>query len=52
MICGGESDAMSVPAAVEVIRATPPTKRSEFATQIWRIRKQRHVATQREVVPF
>jgi hypothetical protein len=31
----GESDAMSVPVAVEMIRATPPTKRSEFAREIW-----------------
>jgi hypothetical protein len=33
----GESDAMSVPAAVDVIRATPPERRSEFGKDIWQM---------------
>jgi hypothetical protein len=45
----GESDAMSVPAAVEMIWATSPTKRSEFAREIWARRRER--GTDREV-PF
>ena len=32
----GESDQMTVPAAVTMIRATPPETRSEFAAEIWR----------------
>jgi hypothetical protein len=36
-----ESDAMSVPAAVEMIRATPPARRSEFAREIWERRRER-----------
>ena len=31
----GQSDAMHVDAAVEMIRATPPGSRSEFAHEIW-----------------
>lgn len=38
----GESDAMSVPAALEMIRATPPPRRSEFAKQIWDTRRAVH----------
>jgi hypothetical protein len=37
----GESDAMDVAAAVEMIRATPPERRSDFAHQIWDIRRRR-----------
>lgn len=37
----GESSEMSVPAAVEMIRATPPARRSEFARAIWDRRRQR-----------
>jgi len=37
----GESDAMTVPAAVEVIRATPPERRSAYAVEIWRKRRER-----------
>jgi hypothetical protein len=36
----GESTAMSVTTAVEMIRATPPEKRSDFAKEIWRKRRQ------------
>jgi hypothetical protein len=41
----GESDAMTVPAAVEMIRATPPERRSEFAEQIWERRRARYGPT-------
>ena len=37
----GEMDAMSVEDAVEIVRATPPERRSEFAREIWRRRKER-----------
>ena len=37
----GQSDAMSVPAAVELIRQTPPSRRSEFAREIWERRRAR-----------
>jgi len=37
----GESFEMTVPAAVEMIRATPPNRRSEFASEIWARRYQR-----------
>jgi len=46
----GESDAMTVPAAVEIIRATPPTRRSEFAGEIWS--RRRDHGTDRTGVPF
>jgi hypothetical protein len=35
----GESSEMPVSAAVEMIHATPPAKRSEFAKEIWRRRR-------------
>jgi hypothetical protein len=37
----GESNATPVAAAVEIIRATPPEKRSELVHQIWAARKAR-----------
>ena len=43
----GQSDAMTVPAAVEMIRATPPERRSQFAREIWQ--KRREHGTDREV---
>ncbi len=47
---GGE---MEVTDAVALVRATPPEKRSEFARQIWRIRRDRHGGTGRtDSVPF
>lgn len=36
----GQSDAMPVDAAVEMIRATPPARRSEFAQEIWSKRRE------------
>lgn len=37
----GESNQMTVPAAVEMVRATPPERRSEFAAEIWERRRAR-----------
>ena len=49
----GESDAMSVAAAVEMIHATPPGRRSGFAREIWERRKARYGPTGRGGgVPF
>jgi hypothetical protein len=45
----GETDAITVPAAVEMIRATPPEGRSQFAGEIWRRRRDRGTDKQ---VPF
>lgn len=42
---------MSVPAAVEMIRATSPDKRSEFAREIWDRRRQ-HGTAKADEVPF
>ncbi|HEV2379541.1 MAG TPA: hypothetical protein VG206_07060, partial [Terriglobia bacterium] len=36
----GEITDMDTAAAVEMIRATPPERRSEFAQQIWEIRRR------------
>lgn len=49
----GESGEMSVPAAVAMIRATPPEDRSEFAAQVWRKRRERFGPSGRsDSVPF
>jgi hypothetical protein len=45
----GESDAMAVAAAVAMIRATPPERRSQFAGEIWQRRRERGPDKQ---VPF
>jgi hypothetical protein len=37
----GESDQIDPAAAVDIIHATPPERRSEFAQQIWEIRRRR-----------
>ena len=37
----GQSDAMDPGAAIEVIHATPPARRSAFAQEIWRVRRER-----------
>ena len=47
----GQSQEMTVPAAVEMIRATPPARRSEFARAIWAKRRQ-HGTARRGEVPF
>jgi HNH endonuclease len=36
----GQSSAMEPAAAVEMIHATPPARRSAFAEEIWRIRRE------------
>jgi 5-methylcytosine-specific restriction endonuclease McrA len=41
MAAKGQSDAMSVRDAVEMIRATPQSRRSEFAQEIWSRRRER-----------
>ena len=49
----GESDAMSVPDAVAMIRATPPASRSDFAGEIWDRRRARYGPSGRsDSVPF
>jgi hypothetical protein len=49
----GESDAMPVAAAVEMIRATPLERRSEFAREIWDRRRAHYGPTGRgDSVPF
>ena len=37
----GESHEMEPAAAIEIIHATPPEQRSQFAKRIWRIRRER-----------
>jgi hypothetical protein len=49
----GESTVMPVAAAVEMIRATPPERRSQFAAEIWRRRRQHNTDhRQQEEPPF
>jgi hypothetical protein len=49
----GESGAMSVEAAVEMVHATDPERRSQFAHEIWRMRRQRYGPSGRsDSVPF
>jgi hypothetical protein len=45
----GESAAMAVADAVAMIRATSPAKRSEFARQIWALRREHGTDSPREV---
>jgi hypothetical protein len=47
----GQSQDMTVPAAVEMIRATPPARRSEFAREIWSRRRARGT-DRKEEIPF
>jgi hypothetical protein len=51
MAMKGQSRDMTVSAAVEMIRATPPARRSEFAREIWELRRQ-HGTDRKEEVPF
>ena len=44
------SGPMNVESAIELIRATPAATRSEFAKQIWRLRRQH--GTDKTGVPF
>jgi hypothetical protein len=49
----GDSGAMPVKAAVQMIRATPREQRSEFAYEIWQRRRERYGPTGRaDSVPF
>lgn len=50
MSAKGESDAMTVPQAVEMIRATPEFRRTQFAYEIWSRRRER--GTDKTAVPF
>jgi hypothetical protein len=43
----GESDDMSVASAVDLIRATPQSRRTAFSKEIWNRRKQRYGSTGR-----
>lgn len=48
-----EHDELTLPEAVAIVRATPPEKRSEFAREIWRIRRERYGSSGRyDPVPF
>ncbi len=51
MAMRGESSSMSVPAAVAMVQATPAARRSEFAAEIWKRRRERGT-DKREEVPF
>ena len=49
----GDSEVMTVPAAVEMIRATRPEDRSRFARETWRRRREHYGPTGRyREVPF
>jgi hypothetical protein len=48
----GEASTMSLPAAVELIQATPPARRSQFAAEIWQRRKERGTDRRASEVPF
>jgi hypothetical protein len=53
MAMKGESTAMPVSDAVDMIRATPPGLRSQFADEIWRQRRARYGGSGRgDAVPF
>jgi hypothetical protein len=41
LIMKGESDAMTIPAAVEMIQGTPLQRRSQFAEEIWSRQRER-----------
>ena len=48
----GQNNAMSVSDAVAIIHATPPARRSEFARQIWALRRERGTDRPSDEVPF
>lgn len=53
MAVKGQASEMPVDSAVEVIRATPPEQRSQFARQIWAKRREHYGPTGRaDSVPF
>jgi hypothetical protein len=41
----GESDAMTVPAAIEMVHATSADQRSRFSREIWRLRRRHYGST-------
>ncbi len=45
----GEASTMSLPAAVRLVQETPPARRSAFAAEIWRRRRERGTDKQ---IPF
>jgi hypothetical protein len=48
----GESDAMGVADAVDMIRATSPARRSDFAREIWGLRRSHGTDSSSSAVPF
>jgi len=48
----GQSDAMTVPAAIAMIHATPPERRSQFAKRIWSLRRKHGTDKKTSDVPF
>jgi hypothetical protein len=48
----GQSDQMPVAAAVAMIHATPPETRSQFAKEIWRLRRAHGTDRRAGEVPF
>jgi hypothetical protein len=48
----GQGTSMTVAEAVDMIRATPPNRRSEFAEEIWRRRRQHGTDRWAAEVPF
>jgi hypothetical protein len=47
----GESGSMNVADAVAMIRATDPEQRSQFAHEIWRLRRARYGPSGRSAAP-
>lgn len=52
MTLRGESNQMTVPAAIDLIKQTPPERRSRFAQEIWERRRARYGSSGRSDVPF
>ena len=48
----GESSEMAVQEAIAMIHATPPEKRSQFAKEIWKLRRARGSDRRAGEVPF
>jgi hypothetical protein len=48
----GESSGVSIGDAVAMIRATPPARRTEFAREIWSLRRKHGAACPSDEVPF
>ncbi len=52
MAMRGQSSEMSLGQAVRMVKATPPEKRSEYAAEIWRRRRDRGTDRRASEVPF